>query len=54
MSARDVARRVEPTGSPELGLKASLRKSGRILDIREEVKAEKTLDLVIGYKGPSA
>ncbi|HEX2612764.1 MAG TPA: trigger factor [Fibrobacteria bacterium] len=33
------------------GLKASLRKSGRILDIREEVKAEKTLDLVIGYKG---
>jgi FKBP-type peptidyl-prolyl cis-trans isomerase (trigger factor) len=36
------------------GLKASLRKSGRILDIREEVKAEKTLDLVIGYKGPSA
>jgi trigger factor len=30
-------------------LKASLRKSGKILDIREEVKAEKTLDLVIGY-----
>jgi trigger factor len=33
------------------GLKASLRKSGKILDIREEVKAEKTLDLVIGYEG---
>jgi trigger factor len=32
------------------GLKASLRKSGKILDIREEVKAEKTLDLVIGYE----
>ncbi len=36
------------------GLKASLRKSGRILDIREEVKAEKTLDLVIGYGGAGA
>lgn len=35
------------------GLKASLRKSGKILDIREEVKAEKTLDLVIGYKTSS-
>ncbi len=33
------------------GLKANLRKSGKILDIREEVKAEKTLDLVIGFKG---
>jgi len=33
------------------GLKANLRQSGKILDIREEVKAEKTLDLVIGYKG---
>jgi trigger factor len=32
------------------GLKANLRQSGKILDIREEVKAEKTLDLVIGYK----
>lgn len=31
-------------------LKASLRSSGKILDVREEVKAEKTLDLVIGYK----
>jgi trigger factor len=31
------------------GLKANLRQSGKILDIREEVKAEKTLDLVIGY-----
>jgi trigger factor len=36
------------------GLKASLRKSGKILDIREEVKAEKTLDLVIGYTGTAA
>ncbi len=35
-------------------LKASLRQSGKILDVREEVKAEKTLDLVIGYKGPAA
>lgn len=33
------------------GLKANLRKNGKILEIREEVKAEKTLDLVIGYKG---
>lgn len=33
------------------GLKANLRSSGKILDIREEVKAEKTLDLVIGYTG---
>ncbi len=32
------------------GLKASLRKSGKIMDIREEVKAEKTLDFMIGYK----
>jgi trigger factor len=32
-------------------LKASLRKSGKIVDIREEAKAEKTLDLIIGYKG---
>ncbi len=29
-------------------VKASLRKSGRILDIREELKTEKTLDFVIG------
>jgi len=36
------------------GLKASLRQSGRIVDIREEVKAEKVLDLVIGYKGGAA
>jgi trigger factor len=35
------------------GLKASLRKSGRILDIREEVKAEKVLDLVIGFTPPA-
>lgn len=31
-------------------VKASLRKSGRILDIREEIKSEKTLDFIIGYK----
>ncbi|MDB5047797.1 MAG: tig [Fibrobacteres bacterium] len=31
-------------------LKASLRKSGKILDIREELKSEKTLDFVIGFK----
>jgi trigger factor len=31
------------------GLKASLRKSGKIMDLREEVKAEKTLDFMIGY-----
>jgi trigger factor len=31
-------------------LKASLRKSGKILDIREELKSEKTLDYVIGFK----
>jgi trigger factor len=32
-------------------LKASLRKSGKIVDIREELKSEKTLDFVIGFKG---
>jgi trigger factor len=31
-------------------LKASLRKSGKIIDIREELKSEKTLDFVIGFK----
>lgn len=31
-------------------VKASLRKNGRILDIREEIKSEKTLDFIIGYK----
>ncbi|MEO7425493.1 MAG: trigger factor [Fibrobacteria bacterium] len=31
-------------------LKASLRKSGKILDVREELKSEKTLDFVIGFK----
>jgi trigger factor len=31
-------------------LKASLRKNGRILDIREEIKNEKTLDFIIGFK----
>jgi trigger factor len=30
--------------------KAQLRKSGKIIDIREELKSEKTLDFVIGYK----
>jgi trigger factor len=33
------------------GLKAQLRKSGKIVDIREELKSEKTLDFVIGFKG---
>ena len=32
------------------GLKASLRKNGKIMELREEVKAEKTLDFIIGYK----
>ena len=32
------------------GLKASLRKNGKIMDLREEVKAEKTLDFIIGFK----
>jgi trigger factor len=45
---RDLALRY---GTDFESLKASLRKSGKILDIREEVKAEKTLDLMIGYKG---
>lgn len=31
-------------------LKASLRKNGKIMDIREELKSEKTLDFVIGFK----
>ncbi len=31
-------------------LKAQLRKSGKIVDIREELKSEKTLDFVIGFK----
>ena len=31
-------------------LKASLRKNGKIIDIREELKSEKTLDFVIGFK----
>ena len=31
-------------------LKASLRKSGKIVDIREELKSEKTLDFVIGFR----
>src|SRR5690606_26830176 len=35
-------------------LKASLRKSGKIIDVREELKSEKTLDFVIGYKEPVA
>jgi trigger factor len=30
--------------------KAQLRKSGKIIDIREELKSEKTLDFVIGFK----
>ena len=39
----------ERTGGNFDALKAELRKSGRILDLREEAKAEKTLDLVIGF-----
>jgi trigger factor len=31
-------------------LKASLRKNGKLIDIREELKSEKTLDFVIGFK----
>lgn len=30
--------------------KASLRKNGKLIDIREELKSEKTLDFVIGFK----
>ncbi|HLP41395.1 MAG TPA: trigger factor [Fibrobacteria bacterium] len=30
-------------------LKASLRKNGKIIDVREEIKSEKTLDFVIGF-----
>lgn len=35
-------------------LKASLRKSGKIVDIREEIKSEKTLDFVIGFNRETA
>ncbi len=35
-------------------LKTSLRKSGKINEIREEIKSEKTLDFVIGFKRESA
>ncbi len=31
-------------------LKASLRKNGKLIEIREELKSEKTLDFVIGFK----
>lgn len=34
--------------------KAQLRKSGKIIDIREELKSEKTLDFVIGFKRDTA
>lgn len=34
--------------------KAGLRKNGRIVDIREEIKSEKTLDFVIGLKREEA
>ena len=44
---RDLAMRY---GTDFETLKASLRKNGKIVDIREEAKAEKTLDLIIGYK----
>lgn len=45
-----IRRMAERYGAKFEELKASLRKSGKILDLREEVKAEKTLDFVIGYK----
>ena len=45
---RDLAMRY---GTDFESLKATLRKNGKIVDIREEAKAEKTLDLIIGYKG---
>lgn len=40
----------EQYGTDFESLKASLRKSGKIIDIREELKSEKTLDFVIGFK----
>ncbi len=43
----------EQYGTDFESLKASLRKSGKILDVREELKSEKTLDFVIGYKRES-
>ncbi len=45
-----IRRMAERYGSEFAALKASLRKSGKIVDLREEVKAEKTLDFIIGYK----
>ena len=35
-------------------VKAEFRKSGKIVDIREEIKSEKTLDFVIGYKAENS
>jgi trigger factor len=53
-STEDVDARVremaEQYGTDFESLKASLRKSGKIIDIREELKSEKTLDFVIGFK----
>ena len=40
----------EQYGTDFESLKASLRKNGKIIDIREELKSEKTLDFVIGFK----
>ena len=44
---RDLA---EQYGTDFERLKAELRKSGKIVDIREELKSEATLDFVIGFK----
>ena len=44
----------EQYGTDFESLKAQLRKSGKIVDIREELKSEKTLDFVIGFKRESA
>ena len=52
-SQEDVDARIrglaERTGNSFEALKAELRKNGKILDMREEAKAEKTLDFVIGW-----
>jgi trigger factor len=44
----------EQYGTDFESLKAQLRKSGKIIDIREELKSEKTLDFVIGFKRDTA
>ena len=44
----------EQYGTDFESFKAQLRKSGKIIDIREELKSEKTLDFVIGFKRETA